>query len=77
MPDSYVYIMASRSRTLYTGVTNNLERRVSQHKLKLVPGFTARYNINRLIYYEPTVIFVRPFGARNRSRGGCGRRKSH
>jgi len=52
MPDSYVYIMASRSRTLYTGVTNNLERRVSQHKLKLVPGFTARYNINRLVYYE-------------------------
>ncbi len=52
MPDSYVYIMASRSRTLYTGVTNNLERRVSQHKLKLVPGFTARYNISRLVYYE-------------------------
>jgi putative endonuclease len=44
--------MASRSRTLYTGVTNNLERRVSQHKLKLVPGFTARYNINRLVYDE-------------------------
>ena len=48
----YVYIMASKSRTLYTGVTNNLERRVIEHRRKLVPGFTVRYNINRLVYYE-------------------------
>ena len=48
----YVYILASKSRTLYTGVTNNLERRVIEHRRKLVPGFTARYNINRLVYYE-------------------------
>jgi len=44
--------MASKSRTLYTGVTNNFERRVVQHRRKLVPGFTARYNITRLVYYE-------------------------
>jgi len=37
-----VYIMANKSRTLYTGVTNNLERRVLEHRRKLVPGFTAR-----------------------------------
>ena len=48
----YVYIMASKSRTLYTGVTSNLERRVLQHQGKLLPGFTARYNINRLVHYE-------------------------
>ena len=48
----YVYIMASKSRTLYTGVTSNLERRVLQHRGKLLPGFTARYNINRLVHYE-------------------------
>jgi len=48
----YVYIMASKSRTLYTGVTNSLERRVLQHRRKLFSGFTARYNINRLVYYE-------------------------
>jgi putative endonuclease len=48
----YVYIMASRSRTLYTGVTNNLERRVIEHKGHLVPGFTARYRIERLVYHE-------------------------
>jgi putative endonuclease len=49
-----VYIMASRSRTVYTGVTNDLERRVYEHKHKLVPGFTARYNIDRLVYFETT-----------------------
>ncbi len=48
----YVYIMTNQSRTLYTGVTNNLERRVSQHKLKLIPGFTRQYNLKRLVYYE-------------------------
>lgn len=50
----YVYIMTNKSRTLYTGVTNNLERRVYEHKQKFVPGFTARYNITRLVYFEAT-----------------------
>jgi putative endonuclease len=48
-----VYIMASASGVLYVGVTNNLERRVSQHQQKLVGGFTARYNVRKLVYYEP------------------------
>ena len=52
MKTYYVYIMANRSRTLYTGVTNNLKRRVLEHKRKLVPGFTFKYKINRLVYYE-------------------------
>jgi len=47
-----VYIMASKSRTLYTGVTNNLERGVLERRRKLVPGFTARYNIDRLVFFE-------------------------
>ncbi len=50
----YVYIMASRSRTLYVGVTSNLEQRVYQHKNKLVHGFTSRYNIDKLVYYAET-----------------------
>ena len=54
MNEYYVYIMANRSRTLYTGVTNNLERRVYEHKYKLVEGFTKKYNITRLVYYEQT-----------------------
>ena len=49
-----VYIMTNPSRTLYVGVTNDLERRVHQHKLKQIPGFTARYNITQLVYYEET-----------------------
>ena len=50
----YVYIMTNRPRShvLYTGVTGNLERRVFEHKNKLVPGFTSRYNLSRLAFYE-------------------------
>ncbi|HEY6041909.1 MAG TPA: GIY-YIG nuclease family protein [Anaerolineae bacterium] len=50
----YVYIISSTSRTLYTGVTNNLERRVYEHKHKLLEGFTKRYHITQLVYYEVT-----------------------
>ena len=50
----YVYIMTNKSRTLYTGVTNNLMRRVYEHKNKLVAGFTSKYNIQFLVYYEMT-----------------------
>ncbi|HEY4688587.1 MAG TPA: GIY-YIG nuclease family protein [Anaerolineae bacterium] len=50
----YVYIMTNMSRTLYTGVTNDLVRRVYQHAHKLVPGFTSKYNITRLVYFEAT-----------------------
>ena len=49
----YVYIMTNQNHTvLYTGVTNELRKRVWQHKQKLVPGFTKRYNVNKLVYYE-------------------------
>jgi len=49
----YVYIMTNHKNTiLYTGVTNNLQRRVYEHKNKLVKGFTKRYNLTRLVYYE-------------------------
>lgn len=50
----YVYIMTNRSRTLYVGVTNDLERRVHEHKSGLVEGFTKRYKINRLVYFAET-----------------------
>ncbi len=50
----YVYIMTNRTRTLYTGVTNNLQRRVYEHKHKVNQGFTSKYNINQLVYYEET-----------------------
>jgi putative endonuclease len=54
MKKYYVYIMASKSRVLYTGVTNNLERRVYEHENKLVEGFTRKYNVNRLVFFEET-----------------------
>jgi putative endonuclease len=50
----YVYIMTNKSRTLYAGVTNDLKRRVYQHKHKLIPGFTSKYNITQLVYFETT-----------------------
>ena len=54
MGSYYVYIMMSRSDTLYTGVTNDLQRRVYEHKQKLIEGFTKKYNIDMLAHYEET-----------------------
>jgi putative endonuclease len=48
----FVYIMASPSRTLYSGVTNNLERRVAEHKKGATGTFTTRYRVARLVYFE-------------------------
>jgi len=51
----YVYIMTNKNNTvLYTGVTNNLERRVYEHKNKLTDGFTKKYNIEKLVYFDVT-----------------------
>ncbi len=54
MKNYYVYIMTNYSKTLYTGVTNDLNRRVYEHKQKLIPGFTQKYNITKLVYFEET-----------------------
>ncbi|MBE7468380.1 MAG: GIY-YIG nuclease family protein [Anaerolineae bacterium] len=51
----YVYLLTNwNDQVIYVGVTNNLERRLYEHKHKLVQGFTARYNINKLVYFEET-----------------------
>lgn len=51
--ESYVYLLANKhNNVLYTGVTNDLIRRVYQHKNKLVAGFTQKYNVDRLVYFE-------------------------
>jgi len=52
MKEYFVYVMTNSSRTLYTGVTNNLIRRVAEHKQGKVKGFTSKYNIKRLVYFE-------------------------
>ena len=51
----YVYILTNKNHSvLYTGVTNNLERRVYEHKHKLNEGFTSKYNVNKLVYFVCT-----------------------
>jgi putative endonuclease len=55
MKQFYVYIMSNRKHgTIYTGMTNDLERRVLEHKKKMVDGFTKRYNLTKLVYFEDT-----------------------
>ncbi len=51
----YVYILTNyTNKVLYTGITNNLEKRIYEHKTKAVKGFTAKYNVHKLIYFEET-----------------------
>ena len=71
----YVYIMTNRPRShvLYTGMTGDLSRRVFEHKNKLVPGFTSRYNLTRLAYYE---CFIYPDAAIDREKEIKGWRRS-
>jgi len=52
MRQYYVYMLASRSRRLYVGMTSNLEQRIAQHKAKAIAGFTSRYNVDRLVWFE-------------------------
>ena len=54
MAEYYVYIMANVTGMLYIGVTNNIARRVIEHKTKKVKGFTSRYNLTQLVYCEST-----------------------
>jgi len=52
MEDYYVYILTNNSKTLYIGLTNNLPRRIYEHRNKLIGGFTKKYNLNTLVYFE-------------------------
>ena len=62
----YMYIMTNKYNTvLYTGITNNLKRRIYEHKEKLVAGFTNKYNITKLVYYE---VFDDPENAISREK---------
>jgi putative endonuclease len=65
----YVYILASHSRALYTGVTRDLLRRVHQHREGLIPGFTRRYHVTRLVYFEETPEARSAFARERRIKG--------
>ena len=55
MRSYYVYLMTNwNNKVMYLGVTNNLERRVYEHRNKLIKGFTEKYNVNKLVYFEET-----------------------
>jgi putative endonuclease len=71
----HVYFMASRSGVLYLGVTGKLAEWVFQHKEQLVPGFTQKYNVTKLVWFEPHASFALQFRERRKSRAGAGRRK--
>jgi len=75
MKQYYVYIMASRSRTLYTGVTDDLVQRVFEHKDKLIEGFTKKYNITSLVYYEVTSDIQAAIQREKQVKGWLRRRK--
>ncbi|MDZ7716870.1 MAG: GIY-YIG nuclease family protein [Balneolaceae bacterium] len=70
----YVYMMSNTSKMIYTGMTNNLARRVKEHKQKINYGFTSKYNIHQLIYYEEFQD-VRKAIAREKEIKGWGRAK--
>jgi len=77
MSDYYVYIMANRARALYAGFTNNLPKRVYEHKHMVCHGFTRRYLIDRLVNYRGLPMTSRQrFVARSRLNHGSGDRGS-
>ena len=66
MKQYYVYILASRKNgVLYIGITNDLRRRVYEHKNNLIAGFTKKYNVNKLVYFE---LINQPLDAINREK---------
>ena len=72
----YVYIMTNRRNTvLYTGVTSDLVRRVEEHKSKAVAGFTQRYNITKLVYYEEYADAVSAIAREKQIKAGSRQKK--
>ncbi len=69
MATYYVYIMINRTRRLYIGITNDLHRRAYEHKHRLVPGFTSKYFLERLVYFEDTDDVGAAIGRANELKG--------
>jgi putative endonuclease len=71
-----VYIMANKNNAvLYTGVTSNLFKRVSEHKSKLVAGFTSNYNVTKLVYYEEYETMPEAIAREKQIKGGSRQKK--
>ena len=75
MGNYYVYILTNwNNHVMYVGVTNNLQRRIYEHKEKLIDGFTSKYNVNKLVYYEETTD-IKSAISREKELKGWGRSK--
>jgi putative endonuclease len=74
--DYYVYVLRNRTGTLYIGMTNNLERRLAEHRLGLADGFTKRYRIKQLVYYETTSDVHAALARERQLKGWTRRRKA-
>ena len=73
---SYVYILTNHTNTvLYTGVTSNLIKRIYEHKNKLVEGFTAKYHVTKLVYYEIHESIVTAIEREKQIKGGSRKKK--
>ena len=80
MPKDYtyfVYIVSSNSGTLYIGITNDIERRMREHKSGGFVGFASKYKCNRLVYYERYGRVLVAISREKQLKDGVGRRKSH
>ncbi len=72
----YVYIMTTRNNTaLYTGVTGDLVKRVAEHKQKLVPGFTRKYHVDKLVFYQVFEDVIQAIAMEKRIKAGSRLRK--
>jgi putative endonuclease len=73
----YVYILTNKiNSVLYVGVTSNLTKRVWEHKNKAVSGFTARYNLNKLVYYEKSESILSAIEKEKQIKGGSRKKKT-
>ena len=72
----YVYLITNKNNTvLYTGVTNNLARRVFEHKNKLTKGFSSKYNLDKLVYYEHFTHIIEAIAREKQIKGGSRKKK--
>lgn len=75
MKHYYVYIMSNTARTLHTGVTNDLLRRVDEHRRGLTPGFASKYKLARLVFFEETSDVLDAIAREKQIKGWIRRRK--
>ena len=71
-----VYILSNKSRVLYTGITNNLKCRIYEHKNHLNKGFTDKYQVDQLVYYERFACINKAIPVKNKLNRGAEKRKS-